>query len=291
MQSICKHLWRALLRVVPAGLTQAQAIAFVMFLSFFPVLLLSLGLLRLSGWSANPAGELPWSFQLVLPSGSIQLVREFLEPLEGTPWRLILLGLFGTFLVGTQAMANYVDGFAIVWRDPQKPSYFVRYRRALSMLLLTIVPWMLTGILTVFGRELRTWVTLVFGGGVLVRMAWAAVYDGAALATAMLALVVMYCLARRHLGWRAQLPGALVGTILWWVLTVGFGLYVRHMHYTLIYGGMAAVIGLLVWMYFVALVVMIGAAYNAVSASGNADEPHSSGSSAQSASRATAAKA
>jgi membrane protein len=273
MQTIGKHLWRAVLRVVPTGLIQAQAIAFAMFLALFPVLLLSLGLLRLSGLSANPSGELPASFQLVLPSGSFRLVSEFLKPLSGNPWRFIALGLFGTFLLGTQAMANYVDGFAIVWRDAIRPSYWVRYRRAVSMLGLTIVPWMLTGILTVFGRELRRWMTLVFGGGILPRMAWAAVYDGAALATAFLALIVMYHRARPHRRWRDQWPGALVATILWWILTVGFGLYVRNMHYNLIYGGMAAVIGLMIWMYFAAVVVMIGAAYNAVTYSWDESAP------------------
>ena len=265
MRKISKRLWRAILCVVPAGLTQAQAIAFAMFLSLFPVLLLSLGLLSLSGWSSNPAGELPRSFQLVLPSGSMRLVSEFLKPLGGTPWRFILLGLFGTFLLGTQAMANYVDAFAIVWRDPKKPGYLLRYRRAVSMLALTIVPWMLTGILTVFGRELRRWLTGFFGGGIFMRIVWAIVYEGTALATALLALIVMYHLARPHRRWRDQFPGAVVATVLWWLVTVGFGLYVRSMHYNLIYGGMAAVIALMIWMYFVALVTMIGSAYNAVS--------------------------
>jgi len=248
-----------------------------MFLAFFPVLLLSLGLLSLSGWSAHPALELPGSFQLVLPSGSVRLVREFLEPLVGTPWRLILLGLFGTLLLGTQAMANYVDAFAIVWQDVKKPSYWVRYRRAVSMLALTSVPWTLTGILTVFGRELRVWMTLIIGGGFLMRIAWAGVYDGAALATAFIALIAMYHLARPYRRWHDQLPGALVATILWWLLTAGFSLYVRNMHYNLIYGGMAAVIGLMIWMYFVALVVMVGAAYNAVSATPDHSAPRSPG--------------
>jgi membrane protein len=264
MRAFGNRLRSAFLRVVPAALTQAQAIAFVMFLAIFPVLLLSLGLLSLSGWSTDPARELPSSFQLVLPAGSIHMVSEFLSKLEGTPWKLILLGLFGTFLFVTQAMANYVDGFAIVWRDKKKPSYWNRYRRAIRMVCFTIVPWLFTGILTVFGRELRAFLALFFGGGLLMRVVWIFVYDGAALATAFLALMVMYHVARPHRRWRNQVPGALLATICWWLLTAGFSLYVRNMHYNLIYGSMAAVIGLMIWMYFVALVVMIGAAYNAV---------------------------
>lgn len=265
MRSFYIRLRSALLRVVPAALTQAQAIAFVMFLAIFPVLLLSLGLLSFSGLSSEPARELPTSFRLVLPAGSMHLVTEFLTRLEGTPWRLILLGLFGTFLFVTQAMANYVDGFAIVWRDAEKPSYWNRYRRAIRMVCFTIVPWLLTGVLTVFGRELRAFLALFFGGGILMRIVWVVVYDGAALATAFLALIVMYHVARPHRRWRNQVPGALLATILWWLLTAGFSLYVRNMHYNLIYGSMAAVIGLMIWMYFVALVVMVGAAYNCIS--------------------------
>ena len=270
MRAFWKQLRDALLRVVPAALTQAQAIAFVMFLAFFPVLLLSLGLLSLSGWSRDPARELPASFQLVMPAGSLHMITEFLARPAAGPWELILLGLLGTFLFVTQAMANYVDGFAIVWRDPEKPSYWTRYKRALSMLCLTIVPWLLTGILTVFGRELRLWLTQFLGGGILLSLVWRVLYDGAALATAFLALIVMFHIARPHRRWRNQVPGALLSTVLWWLLTAAFSLYVRNMHYSLIYGSMAAVIGLMIWMYFVALVVMVGAAFNAVS--GTPDE-------------------
>lgn len=263
MRAFFKHLKEACLRVFPAAVSQGQAIAFVMFLSLFPVLLLSLGLLSLSGWTADPARELPGTLRIILPSAGLRLVSEFLSRLEGSPWKLILGGLFGTLLLGTQEMACYIDGFCMVWRDCRKLAYWARYRRALLMLCLTIVPWMLTGILTIFGREVRTRIAALFGGGLLMRVSWALVNDGAALGTGLLALIVMYHVARPHRRWRHQLPGAVLATVLWWLSTAGFSLYVRHMHYNLVYGSMAAVIALMVWMYFVAMLVMIGAAFNA----------------------------
>jgi uncharacterized BrkB/YihY/UPF0761 family membrane protein len=45
-----------------------------------------------------------------------------------------------------------------------------------------------------------------------------------------------------------------------------FGVYVRKMQFGLIYGSLAAVIGLMVWMEFCAMVVFLGAAWNAESA-------------------------
>jgi membrane protein len=57
----------------------------------------------------------------------------------------------------------------------------------------------------------------------------------------------------------------MVSTIMWWVVDVLFGVYVRRMPYDVVYGGLAAAIGLLLWMYLTAVVVLIGAAYNAES--------------------------
>jgi membrane protein len=73
-------------------------------------------------------------------------------------------------------------------------------------------------------------------------------------------------------GWREVLPGAAVATILWWGANSAFGFYVRRMKYNVVYGGLAAAIGLLVWMQLTAMIVFFGAAFNAeVLAQGSGD--------------------
>jgi membrane protein len=42
-----------------------------------------------------------------------------------------------------------------------------------------------------------------------------------------------------------------------------FGWYVRKMPYDAVYRGLAAAIGLLLWMFLTAMIVLFGAAYNA----------------------------
>ena len=59
------------------------------------------------------------------------------------------------------------------------------------------------------------------------------------------------------------LPGAAVATILWWAMDVSFGWYVRKMPYDVMYRGLASAIGLLIWMFLAAMIVLLGAAYNA----------------------------
>jgi membrane protein len=66
------------------------------------------------------------------------------------------------------------------------------------------------------------------------------------------------------------LPGATLATLLWWLVNVVFGVYVRRVPYSWVYGGLAAVIGLLVWMQISAVIVFLGAAWNAEKAVGRA---------------------
>jgi len=42
-----------------------------------------------------------------------------------------------------------------------------------------------------------------------------------------------------------------------------FGVYVRRVPYSVVYGGLAAVIGLIIWMQLSAVIIFLGAAWNA----------------------------
>ena len=64
-------------------------------------------------------------------------------------------------------------------------------------------------------------------------------------------------------GLKAHLPGAEVATVLWWTVSIALGFYLRTVPYSLIYGGLAVTIGLILWMQLTATILLIGAAYNA----------------------------
>jgi membrane protein len=89
----------------------------------------------------------------------------------------------------------------------------------------------------------------------------------AAMTLAMAALTVIYWVARpKEVSLRGVLPGAALATLLWWVINALFGLYVRRMPYNVVYGGLAAVIGLMIWMQISTVIVFLGAAWNAETA-------------------------
>ena len=99
---------------------------------------------------------------------------------------------------------------------------------------------------------------------VLIQFVWSGIYVAGSLLIVLAVLCLIYKLGRPvHQPWDHVAPGAAVATVLWWVVSAALGFYMRHVPYSLVYGGLAAAIGLMLWMQLTASILLIGAAYNA----------------------------
>ncbi len=259
-----RNLRRALGRVFPNCIIISQAIAFNMFCAFFPLLLLFLGFLGETSLFREALREIPEHLVLILPPGSTDVVSAYFVRPAIHPWRWIILGAGGTLIAGTQVMVGYIEAFRVIEGDLFRPSYFARQLRALTLLLLTIIPMLIVVTFTVFGKSMRLWINAHIASPYVSRELEIAFQVAFTLCLALGVLVALYRIGRPdHPNYVSLFPGAAVATALWWVADLIFGWYVRVMPYTTVYRGLAAAIGLLLWMLFTALIVLIGAAYNA----------------------------
>jgi len=264
MERMLKYLFRGLGRLFPDCATLSQAIAFNMFLAFFPMLLLILGVFSSTDYFRIAIHELPERLRIILPPGSETVVLQYFVRRGVHPGRWVSLGLGGTLLDGSQVMAGFIEGFRIIEGSPLRPGYWRMHLRALLLLVLTIAPTMAVIVLTVFGKQARAWLIRQFGLPLLIRSLGFIVYAAVVFLLAMGVLVLIYRLGRPEQVKRADvMPGAALATVLWWAVDIFLGFYVRKMPYDVVYGGLAAAIGLLLWMYLTAMVVLLGAAYNA----------------------------
>ncbi|MGA8145459.1 MAG: YihY/virulence factor BrkB family protein [Candidatus Acidiferrales bacterium] len=264
MGRVLRYTLRGLGRIFPDCITLSQAIAFNMFLAFFPMLLLILGVLSSTTYFHSAVKDIPERLRLILPPGSDQVVVQYFVRRGLHPWKWTSLGLAGTLIAGSQVMVGYIEGFRIIEGDLLRPSYWRLHLRALILLCLTFAPSLAVVVMTVFGKPVRAWLIRHIGLSELIHAVGFVVYGAIVFLLAMCVLVLMYRIGRPgHHGYRDVLPGAAVATVLWWAADISFGFYVRKMPYDAVYGGLAAAIGLLLWMYLTAIVVLIGAAYNA----------------------------
>ena len=264
MGATLRKLVGALGRILPDCVTLSQAIAFNMFLAFFPLLLFTLGLLGETRLFHDALQEIPNHLALILPPGSAGVVSAYFVRKTVHTWNWMVLGMGGTMIAGTQVMIGYIEGFRVIEGDLLRAGYWRRQLRAFVLLCLTIVPMLAVVILTVFGKQTRAWLMLRTRSVYMTHELELAAYAAIVFVLAMGVLVVLYRLGRPgHPGMVDLLPGALVATILWWAVDIGFGWYVRKMPYDAMYRGLAAAIGLLLWMFLTAMIVLFGAAYNA----------------------------
>jgi membrane protein len=260
-----RHLVLGCSRIFPDCITVSQAIAFNMFVAFFPMLLLALGLLSGTSFFHDAVRAIPDRLNLILPPSSTQVVSDYFLRRGLHSHRWTYLGLGGTLIAGSQVMVGFIESFRLIEGDPIALGYWRRQLRALAMLCLTAVPIVIVVAFTVFGKSVRLW--FIHRSGVSLQFAQQlsyVVYAVSVFVFAMTALMVIYRLGRPgHPGILELVPGAFLASILWWGADVVFGYYVRRVPYTLVYGGLAAAIGLLLWMYLTATIVLLGAAYNA----------------------------
>jgi len=266
LSSLAKKLFRTFARVIPQCGMVSQAVAFNMFLAFFPILLVALGLVS-SSLRGKSGQELAVRLSKILPPGSWQLVSEFLLRPEVYAWQWVFLGWVGTLLVGSQVMKLLMEGIHLIYGDDERHSFLGRQLRGLILFAVSVMAWLVAVALSVFGGPVRQWMIRGFGKSPVVRGFWTIMLPVLAMILAMFVLALIYRVARpAATTWSSVLPGAAAATILWWSVNLLFGIYVRKMRYGLVYGEVAAAIGLMVWMELSVMIVFLGAAWNAESA-------------------------
>jgi membrane protein len=244
----------------------SQAVAFNMFLAFFAILLIALGAMKNSLEGQN-GPDLALTLSRYLPPGSWQLVSGSVLQPEVNSWYLTSFGWVGMLLVGSQMIKLIIKGIETIYGDREKHSFLGRQLRGLFLFVVTSVVWFGAIALVVFGPPVSQW---LMNGPSMSRLAhgmWTVTLSIFAMLVVTLILSLIYRFARPKVTtWISVLPGAAAGAVLWWAFNVLFGIYVRKTQYGPVYGGLAAAIGLMVWMEFSAMLVFFGAAWNAENA-------------------------
>ena len=263
---IAKRGYRLFARVFPRCSMISQAIAFNFFLAFFPALLIAVALATTRIGGKASLLEMVQDLTEFLPPGSQNIVSEFLVSHGPEAWKVALLGWSGTLLAGSQVMKLVMEG---IHSDEEKPGFLHRQLRGLLLLLITFAPLLGAAVLGILGKPLRHWIAHEVGKHSILQGWWNIFFPAAAMVLGMLSLTVIYRVARpKEDSLRNVLPGAAVATLLWWIANVVFGTYVRRVPYSVVYGGLAAVIGLMIWMELSAVIIFLGAAWNAELAEG-----------------------
>jgi membrane protein len=278
------------------ALTVAQAAAYSAIIALFPALVLTAALVALMPEAVPLRSQLAMFFDRILPSNVSPIVDSYFSAVHKSPRTAgALVSAAVVSLTGAvSVMSTLMEGFRRAHRLPLgRHTFWIRRRRALELVPLSLLPMTVASALVVFGHMITQWLAGEMSGSM--RLTVYAVAYGLRWAVALIGstaiLAVIYHLGtdvstqlterlmppelgpllrapmqilRKEWTWRASLPGAALATGLWFVSTLLFGYYVtRFANYSRVYGSLGAAIALMVWLYLVALCVLIGAEFNA----------------------------
>lgn len=248
--------------------TNAKAAAYSAILSIFPALLVLTTLLAFGPETDTLRGDLRMAFSNVLPADTMSLVQAYFQTNHAQSVRIVAGAVFVTVAAAMGVILSLMEGFRRAYKLPRGEWDFWKERWiALALVPGTVVPMIFATLLVAFGHGIERWMIDISGHELrfFVVFFWRAVRWAIATATSVAMLGVIYRFGTPHKRpWKHVVPGAMLATVTWFVVTLVYGWYVTlHADYSVVYGSLAAGIATLVWLYMVCVIILFGAEYNA----------------------------
>jgi membrane protein len=243
----------------------AAGVAFYAFLAFVPLLasaVLTYGLAADPATVAKHIGELAQA----LPREMAAIIADQLEGMteggDGAKGLGLLIALALAVYGASKGASAIVTALNIAYEVRETRSFV----RLTALALLMAIGAMLVLILATLAISALGYVEALLPGAPpfvqtgLRILFWATAAVGVSLG---LALVYRYAPSRADAPWRWITPGSAVATLLWLLVSLGFGLYVASLgNYNATYGSLGGVVVFLTWLYLNAFIVLMGAELN-----------------------------
>jgi len=246
----------------------AQATAYSAIFALFPALIVSAALVSLLPGNVPLRYQISEIFTRILPSNAIPLLRGYFAANDAHSRHVIISATVVSIIGASGVLATLMDGFRRAYRTPVNQwTFWHRRRIALILVPMSLFPLAIISIVLISGHYITVWLWHMVTPWlrvIVVILALAVRWLVAVLSSVSVIAVIYYKGTPVEHSFRRTLPGATIATLLWFLSTLGFGLYVtRFANYSQVYGSLGAGIALLVWLYIIALSVLIGAEFNA----------------------------
>lgn len=245
----------------------AAALTYCLLFALFPMLIFLSNLLGLMDLNVDAVMQ---GMERFLPQDVVEIAGAYLDYVGHTSSHTLMwFSLIFTVWSPMRAAMGLMDDVRRAYGlgAPKNPvRYMIRQFVYTLVLLLVIV---LTLGLSVLGERVLGFVNGLFAESVrlpeyLLRI-WQYLRFVPAGVLMLAALGTLYALALdERQSVKSVLPGILLALVSWMVVSIAFSFYVNNSaQYSVIYGTLGAVIVLLMWLYMSALILIMGAEFNA----------------------------
>ncbi len=243
----------------------AAGVAFYGFLALYPAMI---ALVLLYGLLFSPfdvhAQLDPYAW--LLPQSVFQLISGQLTHLAEKSNSSLSLGLIFSILLAlwssTKGITALMAALNLAYEERERRGLFVRNLVAVALTVGALIFFMLS--LALIAAIPAAIAFLPVPASVATVLGWVRWVVLAVLVVVALALLYGIAPSRNPAKVRWVSVGAVVACVLWLVVSLGFSFYVQSFgSYDKVFGSVAAVVVLLMWLYLTAFAVLVGAEINA----------------------------
>lgn len=242
----------------------ASQLAYYLVLSFFPFLIF---LITLIGFlRPDPLNVLELLGE-ILPTSVYDLTESTVsEIISSQNTGLLGVSILLSIWTASSGFRAVIKGINKAYNIKEKRSYI---RRSIISYISTIIlalTIIATLILLVFGNVIGTHIISLLPFYEF----WLKLWNIMRYVVIVLVLIFVFAAIYKYtpskrLKWRQVLPGAIISTFGWLILSSGFSFYINNFsNYSRFYGSLAAVFILMIWLFLSSMVFMFGVELNSV---------------------------
>ncbi len=240
--------------------TQAGALSYYTLLSLAPLLLMIVSVAGLVYGEEAARGEVLARFELAIGRPAAELAQEALAQAgrHGVGWWPATVAAIGVLIGATTALAQLQAALDQIWgvKPPRRAWWALVRGRLLSLVFLLLVG--ATVVVSVVASSLISALSARAGGALDGLWRLADVGVPLALMTVLFA-GLFKLLPSAQVRWRDLWVGAVITSLLFTLGRLLIGLYIGQAGVSSAYGAAGSVIGVLVWVYYSAVIVLFGA--------------------------------
>ena len=239
-------------------------LAYYLILSFFPFLIF---LMTIIGFSKLDSMQIIEGLSAILPSSVFELTSTIVvEVVENQYTGLLGVSIVLSMWAASSAFRAVTKGINKAYNLKENRSFIKRAIIALICTFALAFTIVIALVLLVFGNLIGDLLISYIPYNALVGKLWN-------LLRYIMVLAIMICIfagiyrytPAKRISWREAFPGAIVSTIGWLIVSLGFSFYINNFsNYSKIYGGLGAVIILITWLYLTSIILILGGEINSV---------------------------
>lgn len=242
----------------------ASQMAYYLILSFFPFIIF---LFTLMGFSNVSPNEVLNALNSILPRDTVRLVNSTIKEIfTYQSSGLLGLSIFLTIWTASSGFRAFLKGVDKAYNIHENRSFIKRSIISYLSTIMLAMTIIITLTLLVFGKVIENYLIQVLPFSELIVFIWDLFRYGLILVVLIFIFATIYKFSpSKKIKWREAFPGAIITTFGWLIISVAFSFYITNFsNYSRIYGSLAAVFILMIWLFLSAIIFLFGLELNSV---------------------------